>query len=236
MFDWSIAALVTFFAALVQGVIGFGLGVVSVPILTLLDPVFTPIPQLMMSVPLAFGTAFREWTDVDKAGIGWVTLGRLPGAIAGTWLLTRISDDVLGVVIGVIVLAAVVVSNRGWYVPITRTSRLAAGVTAGFTGTTSGIGGPPIALLYRRSRPEEARSTVGALLAIGLFVNLAVLGAAGAIEQSDIDVSLRLVVPALAGFGASSLVKGRVDAGRFRAGVLVVSAVAAGALVLRSLT
>ena len=233
--EWVLAIIVTAFAAMVQGTIGFGLGVVSVPILTLIDPTLTPIPQLILSLPLAFGTAWREHTDVDTAGIGWITAGRVPGAVAGAWILTRVSESTVGLVIGLVVLAAVIASRSGLSIPITTGTRLGAGLTAGFTGTTSGIGGPPIALLYRGASPETARSTVGAAIAVGLAVNLTVLHVAGAVTTPDYRVSLILTGPTLAGFVASSWMKTHVDAHRFRAAILVLSAIASIALLGRSI-
>lgn len=228
--------VVTALAAMVQGTIGFGLGVVSIPILTLIDPSLTPIPQLLMSLPLALATAGREFGDVDKAGIGWITLGRVPGATCGAWLLTQASEDTLGIVIGSVVLAAVLAGRSRFAIPINTATRLGAGATAGFTGTTSGIGGPPLALLYRSSRAETARSTVGAAIAVGLLVNLTILHVVGAVVANDYRVAVILAVPTLLGFLASSWLRHRVNDLRFRTAVLALSTLAAIALLARSIT
>jgi uncharacterized protein len=185
-------------------------------------------------VPLAVGTAWREWPTVDKAGLGWITLGRLPGAIAGTWIVTQVSERSLGMLIGVVVLAAVAATRSGWVVPINPVSRFGAGMTAGFTGTTSGIGGPPIALLYRAADAQTARSSVGAALALGLAVNLGTLGAAGAISTDDYVVSGWLLLPTLLGFAASGPIRGLVRGERFKTAVLSISALSAVVLLIQS--
>lgn len=233
--EWILAVAVTVFASIVQGTIGFGLGVVSVPILTLIDPSLTPIPQLVLSLPLALATAAREHSKVDTAGIGWITTGRVPGAIGGAWLLTQVSERTIGIVIGVVVLAAVIVSRTERRLPINTRTRLGAGLAAGFSGTTSGIGGPPLALLYRGADTETARSTVAAAIAVGLVVNLTVLHLAGAVVTNDYRVAAILAVPMVVGFIASSRLRGHVDGRRFRAGVLVLSTAASLALLVRSM-
>lgn len=233
--EWAIAVVITFVASVVQGTIGFGLGVMSAPLLTLVNPVLTPVPQLMLSVPLAIGTAWREWANVDRAGLGWITLGRVPGAIAGTWIVTRVTERTLGVVIAIVVLGAVAATNTGRVVPINTYSRFGAGLTAGFSGTTSGIGGPPIALLYRAADPETARSSVGAALALGLAVNLTTLGVAGAIAVSDYVITAWLLVPTMLGFAASGPMRAVVRDTGFKKAVLTISALAAVFLLFRSL-
>ncbi len=233
--EWILAVAVTVFASIVQGTIGFGLGVVSVPILTLIDPSLTPIPQLLLSLPLALATAAREHSKVDTAGIGWITTGRVPGAIGGAWLLTEVSERTIGSVIGVVVLVAVAVSRTERRLPINTRTRLGAGLAAGFSGTTSGIGGPPLALLYRGADTETARSTVAAAIAVGLVVNLTVLHLAGAVMSNDYRVAAILAVPMVVGFIASSRLRGHVDDRRFRTGVLALSTAASLALLLHSL-
>ena len=47
-------------AALVQGTVGFGFAIVSVPVLSLVNPALAPVPQLLVQVPLSFGMFLRE--------------------------------------------------------------------------------------------------------------------------------------------------------------------------------
>lgn len=233
--DWIVAVFVTLFASTVQGTIGFGLGVVSIPILTIVDPTLTPIPQLMVSLPLALATAWRERSNVDTTGLGMITAARIPGALAGAWILTAVSESTLAVVIGLVVLGAVSSISAGWTIPINTATRLGAGLTAGFTGTSAGIGGPPLALLYRSAGTEMARSTVAAAIAIGIVVNLIVLHAAGAVVSMDYHVAAVLVLPTALGFALSTPLRRMVDDGLFRRIVLGLSTVASLALIARSL-
>ena len=71
-----LAFLITIAAGLVQGTIGFGLAVVSVPVLSLLDRDLAPVPQLLIALPLALAMVWREWRHLDLSGVGWVLAGR----------------------------------------------------------------------------------------------------------------------------------------------------------------
>jgi uncharacterized membrane protein YfcA len=233
--ELAIGAGVVVIAAALQGSIGFGLAVLSVPILTVVDPVFTPIPILILSLLVGAGTLIRERGDLDLEGLGWVISGRVPGALAGAWVLSIATERALGIVIGVIVLLAVAVLGSGWSVRLTRSSRVVAGLISGFSGTSSGIGGPPIALLYGRQAGPVVRSTLGAIFTIGITINLLILTAVGILTSRDIGVAVLLSPAMILGFLISGRLRPHVDGERVRIGILVVSSVAAVGLLVRSI-
>jgi uncharacterized protein len=231
-----LAALVALVGATVQGVLGFGYAVLAVPVLTLIDPGFTPVPVLLVALPQTVAAAWRERGDLDLDGVGWIIGGRIPGSVVGAWVLIVAARALLDGIIALVVLAAVAALGLGWSVRLTRTSRFVAGFASGFSGTTSAIGGPPIALLYRDSGASTVRSSLGAVFALGIIVNLVVLAAAGVVVRADWVAAGILLVPTMAGFWLSSAVKGRVPDEALRTGILVVAALAAIGLALRSAT
>lgn len=231
----AIAWLISFLGALVQGSIGFGFAVLAVPLLTLLDPDLTPIPQLFLALPITVAAAWRERHHLELSGIGWIVAGRVPGSLLGAWILTRVSERGISLVIAAITLGAVLVVGSGVAVPLTRTTRLAAGLASGFSGTTSAIGGPPIALLYQRAPGGVVRANLGAIFTIGLIINLASLFATGAVRPTDYRVTAVLALPVVAGFALSGRLTSRVDRERLRRAILALSTVAAVALLVDSL-
>jgi uncharacterized membrane protein YfcA len=232
--ELTVAWLVTFVASATQSAIGFGLGVVSVPVLTLVNPALTPIPQIFLSLPMAAASVWRERRHLDIRGVGFISAGRVPGSILGAYVLARVSERNLDAIIGFGVLAAVIIMAGGITIPITRASRLTAGFLAGFSGTTSAIGGPPIALLYRTSSGQTVRSTMGAVITIGLVINLVALYAAGAVQSADYTVVAVLSIPMIAGYAAGSRVKHFADGRRLALAILSVSSIAAIGLVARA--
>lgn len=233
--ELAIGVGVVVIAAALQGSIGFGLAVLSVPILTVVNPVFTPIPTLILSLMVGIGTLLRERADLDLDGLGWVITGRVPGAVLGAWVLSIATERTLGIVIGVIVLLAVAVLGSGMSVKLSRASRVIAGMVSGFSGTSAGIGGPPIALLYGRQAGPVVRSTLGAIFTIGITINLVILTLLGVLTLKDVGVAI-LLSPAMAvGFMISGRLHPHVDGERVRVGILVVSSIAALGLLVRSL-
>ncbi len=234
--DLVLAAAVTLLAAAIQGTVGLGFAVFSVPILTLIDPELTPIPQLFVALPISISAAWRERHHLDLSGLGWIVGGRIPGAMLGAWILQRVAEPTLDTVIALIVLGAVAALASGLTIRMNRSTRTAAGFASGFTGTTSAIGGPPIALLYQRSTSATIRSSLGTVFAIGIVINLAVLGASGAVEPMDLRLAGLLVLPALFGFAVSSKAKHLMEGPRIRQAILLVAAFAAVALLVRGLS
>ena len=55
----------------------------AVPILLLIDPVLAPVPSLLLAVPLTAWQLLRERGTVDRSGVIWILVGRIPGGLLG---------------------------------------------------------------------------------------------------------------------------------------------------------
>lgn len=231
----ALACAVSFAAGLVQGALGLGFAILSVPILTVIDPTLTPIPQILIALPIVVYMAWREWDHVDMEGVWWIVAGRVPGAVIGAWLLAAVSGRSLDLIIAATVLGVVIVLATGWHVQLSHSTRFAAGFVAGIIGTTSAIGGPPIALLYSRSSAETLRSSLSAVFAIGIAINLIVLVAADRVSGSDLAIALLLLSPTALGVLSSRLVTGFLNGPALRVGVLGLSVGSAIALLVKTL-
>jgi hypothetical protein len=230
-----LAFAVTAVAAAVQGTLGFGLAVVSVPVLSLLDGDLAPVPQLLISLPLAIAMVSREWHHVDLYGVSWILAGRIPGAVVGIVLLKTLSDSAVELLIGGIVLSAVVVIGSGVTVPHTRATRFAAGTVSGATGLVASIGGPPLALLYRDAGGGTLRSSLNAVFIIGILVTVGVRTATDEISSDDVKIALVLFPAVFIGFFLSRNLKERVEGALLRKLILAVSTFAAVGVVVKAL-
>jgi len=222
-----IALVVTLVAATLQGTIGFGVAIVSVPVLSLLDPALTPVPQLLLALPLSAAILWRERHSVDFHGLGWIIAGRVPGALIGLWLLAAFTRREVELAIAVIVLVAVIIFGTGIHIARNRATGFLAGVAAGITGLVASIGGPPIALLFSSSDGPTLRSSLSAVFTIGLSISIIARMATGQISGEDIEVSLLIAPAAAAGLWASTRLKERFDRAMLRLGILVVSGTSA---------
>jgi uncharacterized membrane protein YfcA len=119
-------------------------------------------------------------------------------------------------------LALSVAPNRGAY--------LGAGAVTGITETATGVGGPPLALVYQHRPPAELRATVAACFFAGEVASLIVLFGTGQAQLDQLWLVLP-VLPALAlGAWSSRLIHQRIDAARMRVLVLTFALVSGGAL------
>lgn len=214
-------------AALVQGCIGFGMALLTTPVLALVDPAFVPVPLLLVNLPLSTLVAVRERGAVDRAALPFALAGRVVGTAAGTLVVAAVSTDTLQVVVALVVLAAVAVSARGPAVVPGPRTLVAAGFASGVTGTTAALGGPPIALLYRDAPGARLRSTLAVYFLVGSTLSLGGLALAGLVTRHTLALAAALVPGTLVGFALSSAVAPHVDRRGLRGIVLATSGISA---------
>ena len=233
--QWVLAIGVVIFAAAVQGSVGAGFNILSVPLLALIDPMLSPVPLLLVSLPLALSTALRKRAHVNVSGIRWIMAGRVPGLLIGLWILAVATETTVFVMIALLILAMVASMAFGLRIRRGRSADFGAGVVAGVAGLVAAIGGPPLALLYRDERGPTIRSTLGALFTFGVTLSIGARALTGHIAGSDVAVAAIFLVPTGVGFAISSQLLARVDDAAIRRAILVLSAPAAFALLLKSL-
>ena len=108
---------------------------------------------------------------------------------------------------------------------------VAAGLVTGITETATGIGGPPLALVYQHQAPPRSRSTIAFCFLLGEIVSLILLAVTGALKPVHLTTSLELL-PALAvGMLLSQAVHHRVKT-RFLRNFVIVFALVSGVLLL----
>ncbi len=230
-----LGALVLAAGCFLQGAAGFGAALVAAPILALIDPRLVPGPLLMACFLLTVLMALRDREDMDLEGLGWGLAGRIPGTLAGAWVLKVSTADSLALALGVLVLLAVVMSAAGPALRPTRNSLFAAGIVSGFMGTTTSVGGPPMALLYQHSPGARLRGTLAAYFVVGALISLAGMAAVGRFGAAEAKWGLAMMPGVVLGFVLSGKAAEYLDGGRTRTVVLAVSALSGVALIAREL-
>ena len=234
---WELAAalLVTAAAAGMQGTVGFGFALVCVPILSLIDPVLAPVPQLLLVVPLSVTVAWRERRDADLRAVPWITAGRIPGAVIGILLLGAFDTRTLGVAIALMVLIAVAIASTGSTVPMNPFTSVVAGVVSGTMGLVASIGGPPLALMYRSATGPTVRASLGVVFAIGVTISITARAVAGEMTLVDLEVAVFLLPALGVGLWIGRRLAPRVDGPALRRAILVISGTAGAALLIQNL-
>ncbi len=226
----AIAMIAVVLGAMVQSSLGIGLGMLAGPLLTLADRAFVPGAILFVILPMTFAIAARERSGIDYRGVGVALLGRLPGVILGAWAISIASERFLVVLVGSTVLLSVALSmTRIRFTPAPR-ALFAAGLISGFMGTSTGVGGPPMAMTYQHADPAVMRSTVSAFFLFGAAMSITGLGLSGAIGTRQIQLGALLLPAVAVGFGLAQIFARKLQPQTIRPAVLIVCSISSIAL------
>ncbi|TYB68499.1 sulfite exporter TauE/SafE family protein [Nonomuraea sp. PA05] len=227
----SLAVLV---GAIVQGGVGFGLGLVAAPVLTMLAPDLMPGAIQVVNMTLPLFTLAVEWRRVDWRGLGFALLGRLPGSAIAAVIVVYVSVYTRGIFVAVMVLIAVVLTARALSVPRNGYTITSAGFVSGITGTATGIGGPPIALVYQNAKGPQIRATLAMFFFLSAAQSLVILQLVGELPGQALLVGGVLIVPMVLGFLVSGPLRRYLDGGKVRVAVLTVAALSAVGLIVQN--
>lgn len=237
MFGLSVAVsiacvLAVYVGSTVQASIGIGLGMMASPVLAFADSDFIPAAIVISVLPLTFTVAWFDRKHIEPRGVGFALLGRLPGVIAGALIVAALSDRVIAFMVALSVLFAVFVSITTKRFRPTDRSLLVAGLASGFSGTTTGVGGPPMALTYQHSDPATMRATLSAFFCIGSLMSIVALAIAGQIGVRQWQLAAMLMPGIGLGLVTARLIQHRLNPSAVRPAVLAVCTVASIALLI----
>ena len=219
-------------SAIVQGAVGFGLGLIAIPFLIYLDLRFVPGPLLVAALTLHMLVLRRDRSGVDKSGLAMLLSGRVLGTIPAAVLISYLPLDSMKILLAVVVLAGAVmgVLHSGGHP--TPAVLFGAGTASGFMATAAGLGGPPVALVYQRETGLRLRGTLAAYFIVGTVISLAALAWAGRFGAEEIRLSGLLIPGTVLGYFMSRPAAAYLDGGRTRVAVLSASALAAVSVIV----
>lgn len=198
--DLVIAFAVILVGAYIQSSIGFGLAIIAAPLLFVLDPVYVPAPITLCAFTLSLPNAWSHRHEISFQGLKYAIIGRVPGSVAGAGLLLIIDKEWLALWLGISVLFAVAISVRSLAVAPSNRALLTAGFLSGFMGTSSSIGGPPMALVMQHQDARFIRGNLSAFFLVSCLMSLAMLAPVGYFGWQQILVSLPLLPATLIGY------------------------------------
>lgn len=129
---WLSAASVLVVGAFVQRATGFGLAVVSAPLLLMLEPRLVPVILVLFGLTVSLMMVRHYRHEVSLGPISMALVGRVPGNVLGVWLLLAAPMAVMEKLIAAIVLFAVLVTLFRFRLPVNRATLFSAGVCRGF--------------------------------------------------------------------------------------------------------
>lgn len=231
----AVATVIVTLGSMLQGTIGFGLGLFAAPLLLLIEPRLVPGPLLAASGVLTLLLTRRDWHGVHGPDLAWALGGRVVGTLAALAVLVVASRELLEVLLGSLVLLAVALLASGLHPGLSPRVLVVAGTLSGFMGTTTTIGGPPMALLYSRAAGPRLRGTLSAFFVVGVVISVSGLALVGRFGRLEARYAALLLPGILVGFLVSRLTVRALGARWLRPAVLAVSALAGLVVVIRQL-
>jgi uncharacterized membrane protein YfcA len=219
-----LAFLIVLVGSIVQGSIGIGLGFIAVPLLVLLDQAFIPGPLLLVALILTILVSFREYHNIEFSKISWAILGRIAGTFIGTGLLILIPDNKLAILFGIVILLAVGLSIIGYRLILLPRNLVLTGILSGIMGTTSAMGGIPMALIYQDLQGPKLRGTLSAIFVIGTLISLVSLLLIGRFGIRELVLAVEIMPGVLIGYVVSNHTIKIFDKGLIRSVVLILAA------------
>jgi uncharacterized protein len=233
--EYAAVLIAGMIGATVQGTVGFGANLIAVPVVAIVAPEALPATLILWALPLTAAMVAREHHGVDWSGVGWMTVGRVPGTAVGAWVVATVATNTRSALCGAVVLVVVAASSWTKQVRLTPVTKTAAGLMAGIMGTATSIGGPPMALLYQHNEGRVLRSTLAMAFTVGTITSLTALALTGAIEAWQVGLALALVPALFVGLVLSRALAHRLDGPWLRPTVLAIAALAGLVAVVRGL-
>jgi uncharacterized membrane protein YfcA len=236
---WELVATVglVLIGGIVFGLAGFGFALFSAPpLLFLYAPVTIVVMVNVLSSISGIVVVRAERRDVDFQIIRVLIPPATVGLIAGVFVLRYVDGSYIKVAAGIVVFAFALLIATGFRVPGARHRRapVAAVFCRGLLGTTSGLNGPPVALLFtaRGLPPTVFRVTITTyFMAVDILV-IVLLAATGQLRRDDLVLALAMIPASLVGRWIGRRLAGRLTPETFRRiviGLLLVTG-ASGAI------
>ena len=230
-----ILSLIVCFGSVLQASTGFGVGLIIVPLLALVDLSYVPGPVIFGSLALSLLMTISGRHYIDSDNLSWISIGLIIGSVIGAQALSYIPQNLSGVLFGSLIIIAIVLS----YLKLTLRSSIpvfiVAGIASGFMGTTSAIGAPVLALLYQYHEGRRLRATLGFLYFLSSIMMIVLLHFHGYFGLTEIKHGMMLMPGFILGFLIAQPIARYLDKGYTRPAVLVIAFVSAFYLIVKSM-
>jgi len=233
--EFTAATLAVIAGSVIQVASGVGGGFVIVPILAWVDLSLVPAPMIFASLSLSSLMAYRGRHSIDWQYVPITLVGLIPGSLFGAYILSSVPAGNLGIVFGIVILLAILITVSGIELRRTRATAAVSGALSGAMGTSSGIGAPLLALLYQKEAGVRVRATLAVLYTGASVLILIILFGFDQFSVEDMRTGAMLIPGFLIGYWVASHFTTHIDRGGTRVAVLCVSSAAAIALITRSL-
>lgn len=228
MFDihWFIAAGALFFGCAIQTALGFGMALIAAPIIVIFKPEWVPVILTIVALVLSLQNSWGQRSGLELKKISPAMISRIPGTILGAWILTLLPMQLLQVCVAGMVFIAIFVTAYAKPFPANVTNLTVAGFLSGLAGTTTSIGGPPMALVMQHGSSHSTRANLSVYFAYSCVTSLISYQITGLLTAEIWLIGASFLPIAFVGYFIGIKARGWVDQ-RFRPLLLAVCSLSA---------
>lgn len=202
--DYLVITLIMLLGAFLQGLTGFGSGLIAVPLLAIYLPLTTITPTLsIINLLMATYLSWMLRRHVLWSQWKWLLCMGVLGTLLGNFLLAQVNLVGLQVGMALLVMAVALCFWFGvqWYFPNTPRLQLMTGVLAGFSNGALTLGGPPVVLFLtsQRMSRNSFRATLAAFFWVLALTNVLSFTAQQRYNIEHVPLLLALVTGTLLG-------------------------------------
>lgn len=223
MLSWAllVALLAALFAGVVTGTTGFGLALISTPILLFVyEPATVIFLTAVFSVVISGAVVWDSWREAHRTLALALLAPACVGIVAGSEVLRLVDPTYIRLAVGAVVVLSALLLIRDVRLPgaDTRWGTVVAGTASGALSTSTGLAGPPIVLLLAsRGLPKhQFRGTSAFFFLMMSAVTLIILPARGLVAAGDLPLAAVLVPAAIVGKAIGTAFLERISEGAFR--------------------
>jgi len=221
----SLALLVAipaaFLAGLVTGMTGFGLALISTPLLLFVyGPKTVIVLTTIFSIFITTTVVWDSWRDAHRRLALALLLPAFVGVLVGTEILRTLDQVYIRLAVGVVVVFAALLLLRDVHLPGagSRLGIAVAGTASGALSTSTGLAGPPIVLLLSaRKLPKHEFRGTSAMYFLGMsIIGIAVLAFRHVVQPDHIPLAAILIPATLVGKVVGTAALKRISESAFR--------------------
>ena len=202
--EYIYAAVIVFFATTLQGISGFGSGLVSVPLLALFLPMTIITPALsIVNVVLSSIIYYKNRHAAHPQQWLWLLGAGFIFSIVGSLLLVEVNERAIQWLLGLLILTVVAVLASGRSLPTLnhRRGHVGVGATSGILNGLMTLGGPPIILFLANAKVDKTtfRATLALFFLVIAIANVLTFSTQGVYQRSHLTLLLTMVPCAMLG-------------------------------------
>jgi uncharacterized protein len=214
---------VAFFAATVNGALGYGFSSLTVPLALLFFPNRILSPALVL-VELAINfwmvALNRESLVAARRRVMPIVAGLIPGVLIGSYMLSSANPGVLKLWTYIVLLPLILSQAAGYRRPIhaERAAGVPLGLGVGVLYSTTTISGPPLALMFNNQGVEknEFRAALGTVRVVETTATAVAYGFLGLFSAQSVHLVLPIAPAVLLGLPLGTYLIRRLPSETFR--------------------